>query len=91
MVQLDNTIANNFISHILQGGSLKSVFPMHHTITQSFTTNQEITMQIVKSASKLMGAFIRLYRPPRAGLDPVTNYFHPDNYAFKRWNYFLIP
>ena len=64
---------------------------MYHTITQSFSTNQEITMQIVKSASKLMGAFITLYRPPRAGLDPVTQYFHPDNYAFKRWNYFYNP
>ena len=91
MVQLDNTIANNFVSHLLQGGSLKMVFPMYHTITQSFSTNQEITMQIVKSASKLMGAFITLYRPPRAGRDPVTNYFHPDNYAFKRWNYFYNP
>ena len=91
MVQLDNTIANNFVSHLLQGGSLKMVFPMYHTITQSFSTNQEITMQIVKSASKLMGAFITLYRPPRAGRDPVTNYFHPDNYAYKRWNYFYNP
>ena len=89
MVQLDNTIANNFVSHLLQGGSLKMVFPMYHTITQSFSTNQEITMQIVKSASKLMGAFITLYRTPRAGKDPVTNYFHPDHYAFKRWNYFI--
>ena len=91
MVQLDNTIANNFVSHLLQGGSLKMVFPMYHTITQSFSTNQEITMQIVKSASKLMGAFITLYRPPREGRDPVTDYFHPDNYAFKRWNYFYNP
>ena len=93
MVQLDNTIANNFVSHILQGGSLKLVFPMslYHTITQSFSTNQEITMQIVKSASKLMGAFIALDRPPRAGRDPISNYFHPDNYAFKRWNYFYNP
>ena len=37
MVQLDNTIANNFVSHLLQGGSLKMVFPMYHTITQSFS------------------------------------------------------
>ena len=91
MVQLDNTIANNFVSHLLQGGSLKMVFPMYHTITQSVSTNQEITMQIVKSISKLMGAFITLYRPPRAGTDPITDYFHPDNYAFKRWNYFYNP
>ena len=92
MVNLDNTIANNFVSHLLQGGSLKMVFPMYHTITQSFSAGGgEITMQIVKSASKLTGAFITLYRPPRQGLDPITNYYHPDNYAFKRWNYFYNP
>ena len=92
MVQLDNTIANNFASHLLQGGSLKLVFPMYHTITQSFSAGGgEITMQIVKSASKLTGAFITLYRPPRQGLDPDTGFFHPDNYAYKRWNYFYNP
>ena len=90
MVQLDNTIANNFVSHLMQGGNLKMVFPMYHTITQSFSAGGgEITMQIVKSASKLTGAFITLYRPPRQGLDPVTGFYHPDNYAYKRWNYFL--
>ena len=92
MVQLDNTIANNFVSHLLQGGSLKMVFPMYHTITQSFSAGGgEISMQIVKSASKLTGAFITLYRPPRQGLDPDTGFFHPDNYAYKRWNYFYNP
>ena len=92
MVQLDNTIANNFVSHLLNGGSLKMVFSMYHTITQSFSAGGgEITMQIVKSASKLTGAFITLYRPPRQGLDPITNYCHPDNYAYKRWNYFYNP
>ena len=49
------------------------VFPMYHTITQSFSAGGgEITMQIVKSASKLAGAFITLYRPPRQGTDPAT-------------------
>ena len=92
LVQLDNTVNNNFVKHLLDGGSLKLVFPMYHTITQSFNAGGgEITMQIVKSASKLTGAFITLYRPARQGTDPVTNYFHPDNYIFKRWNYFYNP
>ena len=90
MVQLDNTIANNFVSHLLQGGSLKLVFPMYHTITQSFSAGGgEITMQIVKSASKLMGAFITLYRTKRTG--EREGYFMPDNYVYKRWNYFYNP
>ena len=93
MVQLDNTIANNFVSHLLtNSGSLKMVFPMYHTITQSFSAGGgEITMQIVKSASKLTGAFITLYRPPRVGTDPVAGFYHPDNYAYKRWNYCYNP
>ena len=67
MGQLDNTIVDNFVSHLSQAGSLKMVFPMYHGITQSFSAGGgDITMQSVKSASKLTGAFINLYRPPRA-------------------------
>ena len=43
-------------------------------------------MNIVKSASKLSHAFITLYRTPKTGLR--YNYFRPDNYLHKRWNYF---
>ena len=43
---------------------------MYHTITQTFPkTFGEINMNIVKSASKLSGAFITLYRAPRTGED----------------------
>ena len=49
-------------------------------------------MNIVKSASKLNGCFITLYRPPRAGTDPQnTDYYRQDNYIYKRWNYFYNP
>ena len=90
LVSLDNTVANNISSHILSGNSLKMYFPMYHTITQTFPkTFGEINMNIVKSASKLSGAFITLYRAPRTGED--FNRFLPDNYVFKRWNYFYNP
>ena len=86
VVSLDNTVANNISSHILSGNSLKMYFPMYHTITQTFDPNAgEITMNIVKSASKLSGAFITLYRSPRTG--ELRNRFLPDNYIYKRWNY----
>ena len=49
-------------------------------------------MNIVKSASKLNGCFITLYRPPRAGADADNNnYYRHDNYIYKRWNYFYSP
>ena len=90
LVSLDNTVANNISSHILSGNSLKMYFPMYHTISQSFPkTFGEINMNIVKSASKLSGAFITLYRAPRTGED--FGRYLPDNYVFKRWNYFYNP
>ena len=97
IISLDNTVANNITSHILSGNSLKLVFPMYHTITQTFNTEgRELNMNIVKSFSKLTGAFITLYRDIRTGnSEPVDGKFDgrylPDNYVFKRWNYFYNP
>ena len=74
VIQLDNTVNNNIVKHLLEGQSLKLVFPLYHTMTQSFNAaGTEINMNIVKSASKLNGCFITLYRPPRAGADADNN------------------
>ena len=90
VVSLDNTVANNISSHILSGNSLKMYFPMYHTITQTFNVGAgEINMNIVKSASRLSGAFITLYRAPKTGED--FGRYLPDNYVYKRWNYFYNP
>ena len=90
VITLDNTFNNNIVSHLLQGQSLKMVFPMYHTITQTFNTGGgELNMNIVKSASKLSGAFITLYRTPRKGT--INANYLPDNYVHKRWNYFYNP
>ncbi|MCR9134193.1 MAG: hypothetical protein NXI08_16625 [bacterium] len=49
-------------------------------------------MNTVKSASKLNGCFITLYRTPRTGADPQkTNYYSRDTHIYKRWNYFYNP
>eukprot|EP00438_Fugacium_kawagutii_P011665 Skav232199 [mRNA] locus=scaffold3716:120973:123676:- [translate_table: standard] len=90
IINLDNTVNNNIVKHLLDGQSLKLVFPMYHTITQSFNAGGgEIDMNIVKSSSKLTGAFITLYRAPRTGT--FDQRFLPDNYVFKRWNYMYNP
>eukprot|EP00438_Fugacium_kawagutii_P006841 Skav227864 [mRNA] locus=scaffold383:259646:262248:+ [translate_table: standard] len=89
VIQLDNTVNNNIVKHLLDGQSLKLVFPMYHTITQSFNATGEINMNIVKSSSKLTGAFITLYRSPRTGTFDAR--YLPDNYVFKRFNYFYNP
>ena len=90
VIQLDNTVNNNIVKHLLEGQSLKLVFPMYHTITQTFNAGGgEINMNIVKSSSKLSGAFITLYRTPRSG--ELDARYLPDNYVYKRWNYFYNP
>ena len=92
VIQLDNTV-NNIVKHLLEGQRLKLVFPIYHTMTQSFNTaGNKINMNIAKSASKLTGCFITLFRPPRAGVDADNNnYYRHDNYIYKRWNYFYNP
>ena len=92
-ITLDQTVNNNIVKHLLEGQSLKLVFPMYHTMTQSFNAaGTEINMNIVKPASKLNGCFIRLYRPPRAGVHADNNnYYIHDNYVYQIWNYLYNP
>ena len=85
VITLDNTVNNNIVKHLLDGQSLKLVFPMYHTITQSVNAGgREINMNIVKSSSKLIGVFITLFRTPGQGEFDAR--FLPDNYVYKRWN-----
>ena len=80
---LDNTVNNKITGHILQGQSIKLVFPMYHTLTQTFNTTSEINMNIVKSSTKLTGAFITLYRAPRgSGINPIPNEYSKDYYIY---------
>ena len=56
VITFHNTVNNNIVKHLLEGQSLKLVFPMYHTMTQPFNAaGTEINMNIVKSASKLNG------------------------------------
>ena len=69
---------------------IRNITNGYHTITQTFNAGGgEIHMNIVKSSSKLTGAFITLFRIPRSGED--LNRYLPDNYVYKRWNYFYNP
>jgi len=90
VIHLDNSVNNNIVSHLLEGQSLKLVFPVYHTISQTFNNaGTEINMNIVKFASKLNGCFIPLFRAPRSGV--VDGKYLPDNYVYKRWNYQYNP
>ena len=95
VVNLDSQVNNNITRHFLEGGSLKIVYPMYHTLSQTFNTNgTEINMNVVKSSSKLNGMFITLYRTQRGA--HLTNgkeedKYVSDNYIYKRWNHFYNP
>ena len=90
VITLDNTVDNNITKHLLEGQSLKLIVPQYHTLTQTFHAGGgEINMNIVKSASKLSNAFITLYREKKTG--KRYGQFLPDNYVYKRWNYFYNP
>ena len=90
VITLDNTVDNNITKHLLEGQSLKLIVPQYHTLTQTFNAGGgEINMNIVKSASKLSNAFITLYREKKTG--KRYGQFLPDNYVYKRWNYFYNP
>ena len=80
VMQLDNTVNNNIVKHL--GQSLKLVFPMYHTMTQSFNAAGTEIMNIVKSTSKLHGCFIALYRAPRAATKDTIIIFVRDGTIF---------
>ena len=57
VMTLDNTVNNNIVKHLLDGQSLKLVFPMYHTLTQTFNAGGgDLDMNIVKSSFKTHGS-----------------------------------
>ena len=95
VVTLDSSVNNNITRHLLEGGSLKIVYPMYHTLSQTFNASgTEINMNVVKSASKLNGAFITFYRTQRGSKltdGKEDGKYIVDNYVHKRFNYFYNP
>ena len=45
VVQIDSQVNNNITRHLLEGGSLKMVYPMYHTISQTFNNQRNIDSQ----------------------------------------------
>ena len=89
---MDNTVNNNVVKHRLEGQSSKLVFPMYHTMTQSFNAaGTQIYMNFVKSASKLTGCFITLYRTPRTGVDVDNANYYDTTTTFTNGELFYNP
>ena len=53
LLQMDNAVNNNVVSHPLKGGRLRMVYPAYHSFSQAFATgNAETNMNIVKSFTR---------------------------------------
>ena len=58
LIQVDNTVNNNIVAHLLKGGRLRMVYPAYHSFSQAFAnTNTELNMNIVKSSTRLSQMF----------------------------------
>ena len=58
LIQVDNTVNNNIVSHLLKGGRLRMVYPAYHSFSQTFAAgNTEINMNIVKPSTRLSQMF----------------------------------
>ena len=58
LIQVDNTVNKNIVSHLFKGGRLRMVYPAYHSFSQSFDSgNTEINMNNVKSSTRLSQMF----------------------------------
>ena len=86
LIQVDNTVNNNIVSHLLKGGRLRMVYPAYHSFSQTFSTgNSEINMNIVKSSTRLSQMFFTFSN------SNIDNDNTAGNYDKKKWNYFFHP
>ena len=86
LIQVDNTVNNNIVSHLLKGGRLRMVYPAYYSFSQTFTAgNTEINMNIVKSSTRLSQMFFTFSN------SNINNDNTAGNYDRKRWNYFFHP
>ena len=61
LITVDNSVNNNVVSHLLKGGRLRMVYPAYHSFSQTFKAgNTEISMNIVKSSTRLSQMFFTL-------------------------------
>ena len=86
LIQVDNTVNNNIVSHLLKRGRLRMVYPAYHSFSQTFTAgNTEINMNIVKSSTRLSRMFFTFSN------SNINDDNTAGNYDKKRWNYFFHP
>ena len=88
LIQVDNTVNNNIVSHLLKGGRLRMVYPAYHSFSQTFASgNTEINMNIVKSSTRLSQMFFT-FSNSRVNSDSNND---AGEYDKKKWNFFWHP
>ena len=90
---LDPKVSEKYTEGLLSGGSMKILYKSYHMTSQTIANGTgEINLNIVKSATRLDGMFVTLYRKPRTeAIFSMNNESRFDRYIFKKWNYFYNP
>ena len=71
---LDNNLNNEYVKHLLEGKGLPITYTTYITQSQSIKGLTDISVNVIRSVSKLVASFITFYK---AG-DPSTGYEYAD-------------
>ena len=83
LVHIDNTLQNNYDSHLLNGGKLPVSYNTYVTQSQA-VSGQDLSVNISRAISRLKSVFVSFYKTPttHAATDKEwLNFMHPMEYA----------
>ena len=83
LVTIDNTLQNNYDSHLLNGGKLPVSYNTYVTQSQAIK-GQDVSVNVSRAISRLKSVFVSFYKVPETPT-PVEkewlNFMHPMEYA----------
>ena len=71
---LDNNLNNEYVKHLLEGKGLPITYTTYITQSQALTGNDNFSVQVIRSVSKLVASFVTFYKSG----DPSTGYEYCD-------------
>ena len=83
VLTLDNNLNNEYVKHLLEGKGLPITYTTYITQSQTVKGLTDISVPVIRSVSKLVGAFITFYKKgdPSAGYEycdkEFARFYHP--------------
>ena len=78
---LDNNLNNEYVKHLLEGKGLPITYTTYITQSQSIKGLTDISVNVIRSVSKLVASFVTFYKQREAGNDasnPSSGYEYVD-------------